>query len=101
MMRRLYWPLSAAVLLEGFFLNLPLGWMIAAATTVLFVYLACEIVRAHRVLAEIVARMDAEIAARGEHANTEKPPIDRTMSSRRRLRGRRDGRGRCRWWVWT
>ena len=42
MMRRLYWPLSATVLLEGFFLNLPLGWMIAAATTALFAYLACE-----------------------------------------------------------
>ena len=74
MMRRLYWPLSVAVLLEGFFLNLPLGWMIAAATTALFAYSACEIVRAHRVLAEIVARMNAEIAARCELANTVDTP---------------------------
>ena len=48
---------------------------IVAATTALFAYLACEIARAHRVLAEMVARMDAEIAAGGglhiEHAEVE------------------------------
>ena len=31
MMRRLFWPLSWVLLLEGFFLNLPLGWMVASS----------------------------------------------------------------------
>ena len=43
MMRRLFWPLSGVLLLEGFFLNLSLEWMVAAAAIALFGYLACDI----------------------------------------------------------
>ena len=50
MMCRLFWPLSGVLLLEGFFLNLSLGWMVAAAAIALFGYLACEAIRAHRAL---------------------------------------------------
>ena len=67
---RLFWPLSGVLLLEGFFLNLSLGWMVAAAAIALFGYLACEAIRAHRALTEIIARMNAEIAARPEQADT-------------------------------
>ena len=72
MMCRLFWPLSGVLLLEGFFLNLPLRWMVAAAAIALFGYLACEAIRAHRALTEIIARMNAEIkiAARAEQADT-------------------------------
>ena len=72
MMRRLFWPLLGVLLLEGFFLNLSLGWMVAAAAIALFGYLACEAIRAHRALNEIIARMNAEIkiAARAEQADT-------------------------------
>ena len=42
MMRRLFWPLSWLLLLEGFFLNLPLGWMVTAAAIAVFGYLVCE-----------------------------------------------------------
>ena len=70
MMRRLFWPLSWVLLLEGFFLNLPLGWMVAAAAIASFGYLACEAIRAHRALDEVIAGMDAEIAARAEQADT-------------------------------
>jgi len=69
---RLFWPLSGVLLLEGFFLNLSLGWMVAAAAIALFGYLVCEAIRAHRALDEIIARMNAEIkiAARAEQADT-------------------------------
>ena len=73
MMCRLFWPLSGVLLLEGFFLNLSLGWMVAAAAIALFGYLACEeAIRTHRALNEIIARMNAEIriAARAEQADT-------------------------------
>ena len=70
MMRRLFWPLLGLLLLEGFFLNLSLGWMVAASAIALFGYLACEAIRAHRALADIIARMNAEIAARAEQADT-------------------------------
>ena len=70
MMRRLFWPLLGVLLLEGFFLNLSLGWMVAAAAIALFGYLACEAIRAHRALDDIIARMNAEIAARAEQADT-------------------------------
>ena len=70
MMRRLFWPLLGVLLLEGFFLNLSLGWMVAAAAIALFGYLACEAIRAHRALDDILARMNAEIAARAEQADT-------------------------------
>ena len=70
MMRRLFWPLLAVLLLEGYFLNLPLGWMVAAAALASFGYLACEAVRAHRALDEIIARMNAETAAPAEHVDT-------------------------------
>ena len=70
MMRRLFWPLSWVLLLEGFFLNLPLGWMVATAAIASFGYLACEAIRAHRALDDIIARMNAEIAARAEQADT-------------------------------
>jgi hypothetical protein len=70
MMRRLFWPLLGVLLLEGFFLNLPLGWMVAATAIALFGYLVCEAIRAHRALNEIIARMNAEIAARAEQADT-------------------------------
>ena len=70
MMGRLFWPLSGLLLLEGFFLNLPLGWMVAAAAIALFGYLVCEAIRAHRDLNEIIARMNAEIAARAERTDT-------------------------------
>jgi|KBSSwiStaDraftv2_1062776.scaffolds.fasta_scaffold2068911_2 hypothetical protein len=68
----LFWPLSVVLLLEGLFLNRPLGWMVAAAAIALFGYLACEAIRAHRALNEIIARMNAEIkiAARAEQADT-------------------------------
>lgn len=68
MMCRLVWPLSLVVLLEGLFLDRPLRWMVAAAAIALFGYLACEAIRAHRALDEIIARMNAEIkvAARAE-----------------------------------
>ena len=70
MMRRLFWPLWWLLLLEGFFLNLSLGWMVAAAAIALFGYLACEAIRANRSLDDIIARMNAEIAARAEQADT-------------------------------
>ena len=72
MMRRLFWPLSGVLLLEGFFLNLSLEWMVAAAAIALLGYLACEAIRAHRALNEIIARMNAEIkiAARAEQSDT-------------------------------
>ena len=46
--------------------------MVAAAAIALFGYLACEAIRAHRALNEIIARMNAEIniAARAEQADT-------------------------------
>ena len=69
-MRRLFWPLSSVLLLEGFFLNLPVGWMVAAAAIASFGYLAYEAIRAHRAQVEIIARMNAEIAARAEQADT-------------------------------
>ena len=56
MMRRLFWPLLSLLLLEGFFLNLSLGWMVAAAAIAFFGYLACEAIRAHRALDDIIAR---------------------------------------------
>ena len=70
MMRRLFWPLLGVLLLEGFFLNLSLGWMVAAAAIALFGYLACEAIRAHRALDDIIAWMNAEIADRAEQADT-------------------------------
>jgi hypothetical protein len=73
MMRRLFWPLLAVLLLEGYFLNLPLGWMVAAAAIASFGCLACGAVRVHRELDEIIARMNAETAARAEHADTGPP----------------------------
>ena len=69
MMRRLFWPLSWLLLLEGFFLNLPLGWMVTAAAIAVFGYLVCEAIRAHRALNEMIARMNAEIAARAEQTD--------------------------------
>ena len=69
MMRRLFWPLSWLLLLEGFFLDVPLGWMVAAAAIALFGYLVCEAIRAHRALNEIIARINAEIAARAEQTD--------------------------------
>ena len=69
MMRRLFWPLLGVLLLEGFFLNLPLGWMVAATAIALFGYLVCEAIRAHRALNEMIARMNAEIAARAEQTD--------------------------------
>jgi hypothetical protein len=69
MMRRLFWPLWWLLLLEGFFLNLPLGWMVTAPAIALFGYLVCEAIRAHRALNEIIARMNAEIAARAEQTD--------------------------------
>jgi hypothetical protein len=50
MMRVLFWPLLAALLLEGWFLNLPVWWIVATAATALSVRLACEVVKAHRAL---------------------------------------------------
>jgi hypothetical protein len=70
MMRRLFWPLLGLLLLEGFFLNLSLGWMVAAAAIALFGYLACEAIRAHRALDDIISQMNAEIADRAEQADT-------------------------------
>ena len=66
----LFWPLSVVLLLEGLFLNRPLGWMVAAAAIALFGYLACEAIRAHRAQNDIIARMNAEIADRAEQAET-------------------------------
>jgi hypothetical protein len=65
-------PPVGVLLLEGFFLNLSLGWMVVAAAIALFGYLACEAIRAHRALNEIIARMNAEtkIAARAERVDT-------------------------------
>jgi hypothetical protein len=37
MMRVLFWPLLAALLLEGWFLNLPVWWIVATAATALSV----------------------------------------------------------------
>ena len=47
-MRRLFWPVLATLLLEGFFLGVQLVWMGTAAAIAFFVYLAYEAVRAHR-----------------------------------------------------
>ena len=80
MMCRLVWPLSLVVLLEGLFLDRPLRWMVAAAAIALFGYLACEAIRAHRALDDIIARMNAEIAARAEQADTGSARCDRGSS---------------------
>jgi hypothetical protein len=80
MVRRLFWPLLWVLLLEGFFLNLSLGWMVAAAAIALFGYLACEAIRAHRALDDIIARMNAEIAARAEQADNPDHPVLGTAS---------------------
>ena len=69
MMRRLFWPLSWLLLSEGFFLNLPLGWMVTAAAIAVFGYLVWEAIRAHRAVNEIIARMNAEIAAPAEQTD--------------------------------
>jgi hypothetical protein len=84
MMYRLFWPLlSWVLLLEGFFLNRPLGWMVAAAAIALFGYLACEeAIRTHRALDEIIARMNAEkVAARAEQADTRPTPTTSAASA--------------------
>ena len=70
MMCRLFWPLSWVLVFEGYFLNLPLGWMVAAAAIASFGYLTYEAIRAHRALDEIIARMNAEIAAREPNRRT-------------------------------
>jgi hypothetical protein len=60
MMRRLFWPLLATLLLEGWFLNLPLWWIVTAAAMAVSVRLACEVVKAHRALEELIARFNDE-----------------------------------------
>jgi hypothetical protein len=60
MMRRLFWPLLATLLLGGWFLNLPLWWIVTAAAMAVSVRLACEVVKAHRAQKELIARFNDE-----------------------------------------
>jgi hypothetical protein len=59
-MRRFFWPLLATLLLEGWFLNLPLWWIVTAAAIALSVRLACGVVKAHRAQEELIARFNDE-----------------------------------------
>lgn len=59
-MRRLFWALLATLLLEGWFLNLPLWWIVTAAAIAVSVRLACEVVKANRALKELIARFNDE-----------------------------------------
>ena len=63
-MRRLLWPMLATLLLEGFFLGVPLVWVGTAAAIAFFVYLACEAVRAYRNIVKAIDLVNAEKAAR-------------------------------------
>ena len=65
-MRRFFWPVLATLLLEGWFLNLPLWLIVTAAAIAVSVRLACGVVKAHRVQEELIARF-----------NDEKPPQPR------------------------
>ena len=60
MMRRFFWPVLATLLLEGWFLNLPLWLIVTAAAIAVSVRLACGVVKAHRVQEELIARFNAE-----------------------------------------
>jgi hypothetical protein len=75
MMRGLFWPLLAVLLLEGWLLNLPLWWIVTAAATTLSVRLACEVVKAHRALEEIVARFTADIPIQAPDAERSNRPL--------------------------
>lgn len=59
-MRRFFWPLLATLLLEGWFLDLPLWWIVTAAAIALSVRLACGVVKAHRAQEELIARFNDE-----------------------------------------
>jgi hypothetical protein len=59
-MRRFFWPLLATLLLEGWFLHLPLWWIVTAAAIALSVRLACGVVKAHRAQEELIARFNDE-----------------------------------------
>jgi hypothetical protein len=84
MMCRLFWPLSWVLVLEGYFLNLPLGWMVAAAAIASFGYLVYEAIRAHRALDEIIARMNdrPDLDCEAQHARgiPRNPQPDETSS---------------------
>jgi hypothetical protein len=60
MMRRFFWPVLATLLLEGWFLNLPLWLIVTAAAIAVSVRLACGVVKAHRVQEELIARFNDE-----------------------------------------
>jgi hypothetical protein len=68
-MWRLYWPILGTLLLEGFFLGVPLVCMGAATALAFIVYLTCEAVRAYRNIIEAIDRVNAEQAAPDEDAD--------------------------------
>ena len=69
-MRRFFWTLLATLLLEGWFLNFPLWWIVTAPAIALSVRLTCGVVKAHRAQEELIARF-----------NDENPPQPRKSSA--------------------
>ena len=59
-MRRFFWTLLATLLLEGWFLNFPLWWIVTAPAIALSVRLTCGVVKAHRAQEELIARFNDE-----------------------------------------